>query len=788
MQNLYHRIVRKARRTIAPLVAYVRKGDHVAIIGAGNISPTHIDAYQESGLVIVQSICDVSPGSLASKLDRYPHVQAFRDVQQMFNVVRPQIVSICTWPQTHADLVRLAVEYDVRGIMCEKPLALAMSEVNDMLRLCQEKDIKFAGGHQYRFHPYFVHAKAMVNSGQIGKIQRVVGYIKSSLANNGPHLFDTIRFLLNDREARSVACTCVRENDTYDRGTPVEEGATGNIEFADDIQVEFMTGTQSPEFFEISLHGSQGEIAVTPSLLRINGKQLTPGGKHAMRICRKQQFGRFIKWVQGKESVYAADGIQSAKSNELVLALYEAANLGTKMPMPLLNESPVLEALFSAPDLPPTPVAISPSFNEVVPKNGNLAVDGGQRCVKSWFGTKPHFGKNEWLGVGKVLASGNLNSVSGQVVKNFEIAVATAYGCPGAVASTSGTASIHVALGILGLEPGDEVITTPITDMGTIIPILWCNCVPVFCDIDPLTGNMTYESIEQKITPRTRAVVLVHLFGRGAEAMKIREMLDKKGIVLIEDCSQAHMAEVDNKLVGTIGDFGCFSLQQAKQITCGDGGFTLINRESDLHRGRLFVDKGWNRGSGTRAHEFLGMNYRMSELQGAVALAQFGKLPALIEARRRTANELCSRLEAIPGIVVPPKSATDSPSWWIYNFCIDEEVLGVSPDIFAQVLQVEGVQVRRNYLPKPIFEEEAIKNQVTYGVSGFPYSISSQPPPKANQMPGLQEFMARQIILTWSSRIQMKTVIQIAQAIEKVTQVNFLQPEPDEPTATPNVT
>lgn len=749
------------------MVASAIGGHKIAIVGGGRIAPTHVDAYQESFLGRAIAVSDVAPSSLATMLNRYPYLAAFRDTEHMLEEIRPSIVSICTWPQTHLELVQLAARYGVRGIMCEKPLALSMADVDEMLHIVKEAGIKLAGGHQYRFHPAFVAARSLIMSGKLGEVFHVEGAIKTSLANNGPHLFDTIRFLLDDRDALRVRCSCHRTSKVFDRGTPVEEGAVGRVDFSGGVTAKFATGTESDEFFQIKVSGARSELVVTPTRLVHAGKVMNFGDYQ--QSYRRRQFRGFLRWVDDKTRAYPADATQSAKSNELVLALYESARLDSEITLPLGNRGYVLEQLY--PNLPQGDAQHS-GVDELslVSRNTRLAIDGGKREVKSWFSLKPHIDHNEWSKLGKVLLSGNLNSVSGSVVREFENAASKMYSCAGAVASTSGTASIHVALGVIGIEPGDEVITTPITDMGTIAPILWCNGIPVFADIDPLTGNLTAESVARCITSRTRAVVLVHLFGRGGPTQEIKRLLDQRGIVLIEDCSQAHLATVGGELVGTVGDFGCFSLQQAKQITCGDGGFTLVNNEEYLQRAKLFVDKGWNRRSGLRKHEFLGLNYRMSELQGAVALAQLEKLPRLIEARRSTATQLSLNIRNVQGVSLPLDSEQDSPSWWIFNLSINGDVMGLSPDIFAQLLQVEGVQARRNYLPRPIFEEDVIQEQITYGKSRFPYSISDVPPPETANMPGLVEFMQRQIVIPWSSRVADKHVSQITSAVKKVAE------------------
>ena len=231
----------------------------------------------------------------------------------------------------------------------------------------------------------------------------------------------------------------------------------------------------------------------------------------------------------------------------------------------------------------------------------------------------------ELKGLRTVLRSQNLCSVDGQQVRAFERAFAAAHDVPYAVASTSGTAAIHTALGALDLEPGAEVITAPITDLGTIIPIIQQNAIPVFADIDA-SYNMDPKDVARKVTPRTKAIVAVHLFGNPCDMTALRAIADANGLALIEDCSQAHFAEYRQQLVGTIGDLGCFSFQQSKLMTTGDGGMTITRNREYAERMKLFIDKGWARkGFGARAYLFHAPNYRMTELVGAVGIVQLSQ-------------------------------------------------------------------------------------------------------------------------------------------------------------------
>jgi dTDP-4-amino-4,6-dideoxygalactose transaminase/predicted dehydrogenase len=771
MASLPIRIVNKLRRIAVRESARLRSPLRTALIGYGGIAPDHADGYEGTGLAQLVAVSDIATKALAAALDRRGYLRGYRDYRQMLDEIRPDVVSICTWPQHHAEAVEVAAAAGVKGILCEKPLALQLADIERMREACAGRGIKLAGGHQYRFDPAYAAAGAVVSSGELGTITQVTGFIRSSLANNGPHLIDTVRFLLGDPPARQVTCTCRRDRNEFNRGTPAEDEARGSIEFEGGIHLELTTGDLAPAFFGITIEGSRGKLEVDKNGLKVNGVLRAASSEG---VYRKQQFGQFVRWVKGQLAAYPADFEPSRWAVELVLALYESARLGVPVALPLRNEGDVIGQLY--PNAPPdqAPIAAgtdllpSPLASSSLGPDDRPAMDGGRRAVSRWFPSAPTFGPPELINLTRAIASRNLSCTDGRMVPALEGAFARYYGSPHAVASTSGTAAIHVALGALNPEPGDEVITTPMTDVGTVIPILASNCLPIFADIDPVTGNLTAESIARKITPRTRAVILVHLFGRPADLAGITELLRGRGIPLIEDCAQAHGAEYQGRKVGTFGDFGCFSLQQSKQITCGDGGVTLVNRADLAERAALFVDKGWDRQRGIRAHLFLGMNYRMTELQGAVALAQLRRLPGMIRARRATAGRLTQLLREIPGVLPPPESEGVLPSWWMYAFRIAEEAMGVSPDAFAEALAVEGVPLRRTYLPAPIFEFDVIKYQRTYGRSRYPFGAYPYEPPDPGDFPGYQEFTRQLLFLGWSHRARQRHVDELAAAVRKV--------------------
>ncbi|MDI6784565.1 MAG: DegT/DnrJ/EryC1/StrS family aminotransferase, partial [bacterium] len=355
-----------------------------------------------------------------------------------------------------------------------------------------------------------------------------------------------------------------------------------------------------------------------------------------------------------------------------------------------------------------------------------LAIAGGQKVRTKPFPTVNDtsgrwIGKEEKELVMQVLDSGHLNRVGGKFVAQFETEFAEKYDAKYAAASSSGTAAIHIAMGALEIGPGDEVITTPITDMGTIIAILLCNAIPIFADVNQLTGNLDAKSIEHRVSERTKGIIAVHLFGQPCAMDEIMNVAKKQNLWLVEDCCQALGAEYKRKKVGTRGVMGCFSFQQSKQMTTGDGGMTITNDEQLARRARLFSDKAWPRDGVGRGHLFLAPNYRMTELQGAVGVAQLGKLDNLIAQRRKTAEKLTSLIKEIPGINPPKIIDGVNHSYWIYSFTIDEKQLGVSSNDFHAALAAEGIPFSLGYIPMPIFEYEVLKDKKTYGKTHCPF-------------------------------------------------------------------
>lgn len=324
----------------------------------------------------------------------------------------------------------------------------------------------------------------------------------------------------------------------------------------------------------------------------------------------------------------------------------------------------------------------------------------------------------------QVIESGTLTSTKGTFVKQLEADFARKLGAKHAFACSSGTAAIHCAVAAINPEPGDEIITTSITDMGGLTPIIFQGAVPVFCDVDPETYNVTARAIEKVISEKTKAIVVTHLFGNPCDMAPIQELAKQHNIPVIEDCAQAFLSTYRDESVGTLGDIGCFSLQQGKHITTGEGGIVVTNNDALARHMFLYINKAWGYGDSNPDHYFAALNYRMTELQGAVALAQLGKLNDVVGSRVRLADALTTKLSGLAGISTPTITPDSVHTYWKYCLNVDANLIeGGSPGLGA-ALREKGIACAPRYIQKPAFECQVIRDQVTFGTSRWPFSLA----------------------------------------------------------------
>lgn len=401
-----------------------------------------------------------------------------------------------------------------------------------------------------------------------------------------------------------------------------------------------------------------------------------------------------------------------------------------------------------------------------------LAINGAPPLRTTPFPSDRDIGEEELRLVQEVIASKLLNRTQGHMTRDFELRFAEAYGVGHCTASMSGTSAIHVAVGALNPDPCDEFITAPITDMGTIIPILAQNCLPVFADIDPVTYNMSPQSIAERITDRTRGIILVHLFGNPCDMDPIMELARERNLYVIEDCSQAYGTRYKGKHVGTIGHMGTFSLQQSKHISTGDGGLTVTNDDLLGERATLFANKGWpNYGHSERNYVMFGMCYRMTELQAAVLDAQIGKVDWVTERRAELGDMICAAIKDLEGLQVPGVSEGGRHTYWFLPLLVDQEQLGISTSKLAQALGAEGAPAGAHYIGQPIFMYDLLRQKRIYGESDYPFCLQpagQEVRYEKGECPGTERILDDLLQITVNEKMTDEDVVDIVACFEKV--------------------
>jgi len=340
------------------------------------------------------------------------------------------------------------------------------------------------------------------------------------------------------------------------------------------------------------------------------------------------------------------------------------------------------------------------------------------RRIDFWV---PQFGTEEKSFVADVIDSGFLND--GSVTTCFERQIAELLGCKYAVATTSGTSAIFLALASLGIQPGDEVLVPDVTFIATANAVSLTGARPVLVDIDPRTLNLDPVSAERVITPFTKAIVPVHVSGRAADLDTISNLAKKYGLLVIEDAAEALLSKHQGKYLGTFGVAGCFSLSPNKTITTGQGGLVATNNDELHGRLRELKDQGRPiRGSGgDDLHNRVGYNFKFTNLQAAIGLAQLKELPRRAERMRRIYASYRDGLQDVEGISVLPFHIEkgELPQW--------TDVLVDQRDDLFDHLASHGIYGRRFWHP--------LHTQVPYRMSNKDFPNSSQQIPHAMWLP-----------------------------------------------------
>jgi len=361
-----------------------------------------------------------------------------------------------------------------------------------------------------------------------------------------------------------------------------------------------------------------------------------------------------------------------------------------------------------------------------------LALSGGTPQITEPFPPYRSLGEEEVEAANRVLRSGVLSAyigapgpgfLGGPEVQALEREAAELFGVRHVVAVNSWTSGLVAAVGAIGIAPGDEVIVTPWTMVATATAILHWNGIPVFADIDPHTFNLDPAAVEAAITPRTRAILCADIFGQSADIPALRAIADRYGLRLLTDTAQAPGALLAGRTAGTGGDIGGFSLNYHKHIHCGEGGLLVTDDDRLAERLRLIRNHGEAVISSDNPAELaniLGYNFRLGEIEAAIAREQLCKLPNLVASRQRAAERLSAGLADLQGLRLPEVSPNNTHVYYMFGMVLDPERLGYTRSWILQALRAEGVpSLYGGY--QCIHLNPLFRHRIAYGSNGFPW-------------------------------------------------------------------
>ncbi len=343
--------------------------------------------------------------------------------------------------------------------------------------------------------------------------------------------------------------------------------------------------------------------------------------------------------------------------------------------------------------------------------NAKLALHGGDRVRTAPFTQWPVYGAAEEQRLLEVLHSGKWGRLAGPQVAEFEQRFAAFHGCRHGIAVVNGTVSLRIALMAAGIQANDEVIVPPYTFLATATAVVEANAVPVFADIDLATFNLDPVAVAAAITPRTRAIIVVHMAGQPVELGAILAIAKQHNLVVIEDAAHAHGAIYEGQGVGSVGHLGSFSFQSSKNLTSGEGGIVVTNDDDLAAACRSIQNCGRIAGGLWYEHHVMSANYRLGEFQGAILNAQLDRLEEQTIMRDRNGQYLAARLRQIPGIHPQVRTtATTRHSYHLFLFRIDATAFGAPRAAILQALSAEGIPVSGGYA-LPLYRQPLFLNR-----------------------------------------------------------------------------
>mgnify|MGYP001480839632 FL=1 len=421
-------------------------------------------------------------------------------------------------------------------------------------------------------------------------------------------------------------------------------------------------------------------------------------------------------------------------------------------------------------------------------KKSDLAINGGKPIRTKPFPQRLTVGDEEKNAVMKVLDDDLLSGFygtwserffGGPCVQNLERAWEEYFNIKHAISVNSASSGLQCAIAASGVGPGDEVIVSPYSMIISATCSFATGAVPVFADIDPDTFCISSKTIQKVITPRTKAIVVVQIFGNTSDMDEIMEIAKEHNLIVIEDAAQAPNGIYKSRKTGTIGHMGIFSLNVHKTISSGEGGILVTNDDAFAERAQLVRNHGevvvGKKGTKNIVN-IVGYNFRMCEIEAAISLEQLKKIHQFTKPRQNAANHLSKALNSFPSLTVPYVSDDVEHVWYVYSLKYDANKTGLSREDFVAAINAEGIPLTMGYV-KPIYLEPLFQQKVVFGDKGFPYSCScygdlSSINYKKGICPVVEKIESDQLIHTNICRagIDESDVDDVIRAFEKVLQ------------------
>lgn len=411
-----------------------------------------------------------------------------------------------------------------------------------------------------------------------------------------------------------------------------------------------------------------------------------------------------------------------------------------------------------------------------------LALLGGTPVRTTPFPPYRTLGEEEKRAVNEVLDSGVLSQFLGSWSPHFyggprvqalETAWKGHFGVAHAVSVNSATSGLYAAVGAAGVGPGDEVIVSPYTMTASATAALVNGAIPVFADIDPDTFCLTADTIRARLSPKTRAIVVVDIFGHPADFDAIMALAEEHGLVVIEDCAQAPGALYRGRPAGTLAHMGVFSLNYHKTIHCGEGGVVVTDDATLADRLQLIRNHGEAvvkaKGGNPDLTNLIGFNYRMTEIEAAIAAEQLKKLPDLVARRQAFADYVSAGLRDLPDLTPPLIQEGCTHGWYVYALKYDPSRTGIPRSRVVQALRAEGLDIREGYV-EPLYLQPLYQQKIAWGRDHFPFSLAPHVKYDQGICPVTERMFFKELLLTLDihASLEQRDVDDMVEAFRKV--------------------